>query len=196
VKRRTVATLLGLVALAACNAPPQPYEGSPATWSASLPPGSVEGAGDPARAALIRSAWAFNTPGALANNPAAAARVIADMEYLAIELAGPRWVMLRLAAVQLQGARPEWRTALGIAPATPPQPLIDALYGARRALLAGDQAGAAAMLPPALFSPGGAGTLQVLANLPPLPQTAAAASLAEREATRAAFDQSRRRGLR
>ena len=194
--RRGLAATLGLAVLSACGAPVQPYEGSPASWGAILPPDAVEGVGDPARAALIRSAWAFNTTGALANNPAAAARAIADMEYLAVELAGPRWAMLRLAAVQVQGARPEWRAALGIAPTTPPQPLIDALYGARRALLAGDQASAAVLLSPALFSPGGAGTLQVLANLPPLPQTAAAASLAEREATRAAFDQSRRRGLR
>lgn len=196
-RRRALAAIAGLAAMASC-APRELQPGVPgsAAWTASLPPDSIQGAGDPTRAALIRAASAFNQPGGLAGRPADAARAIADVEYLAVELTGPRWVGMPLAASQLGGARPEWRAALGIPLTAPPQPIIDALYAARRALLAGQTDLAVASLPGSLFQPGGTAALARLANLPPLPQTAAAASLAEREATRMLFQPDRRRGIR
>lgn len=180
---------LGALALAAilggCDAPPGMR---PVTWTASLPPDSVAGAGDPTRAALTRAAASFGNPAALAGNPAAAARAIVDVEYLAVELTGPRWTGMPLAATQLAAARAEWRAAAGIDPSAPPQAVIDTLDAARRALLAGQAGAAGASLPPPLYTPGGAGTLARLAQLPPLPRTAAAAVLASREATQAQFD--------
>ncbi|HYF08953.1 MAG TPA: hypothetical protein VD970_15125 [Acetobacteraceae bacterium] len=192
-RRPLLAAGLSLLALGGCVAAPPPSGApGPVSWSASLPPDSVQGAGDPARAALVRSAFAFNAPATYSGHPWDAARAIADVEFLAVELAGPRWVGLPLAAAQLRAARPEWRRALGIAPDAPPQAVIDTLYGARRALLAGQPGAAAASLPAGLYTPGGAATLNRLASLPPLPLTAAAASNAEREATRAMFDSGRR----
>lgn len=187
-----------LLGLAACvPAGPQPSVSGPASWTASLPAELDRGAGDPARAALSRSSFAFSRPGRFANNPADAARAIADVEYLAVELAGPRWVSMPMGATQLTAARPEWRQALGIAPGAPPQAVIDQLHAARRALMAGAPDQAAAVFHPGVFS-AGAGTLNRLAALPPLPQTAAAVINAEREATQAAFGgrSSRRVGRR
>ena len=189
------AALLAMVAGCAQPAPPGAPV-APAAWSASLPPGSVQGAGDPARAALTRAAFAFRAPATYSGHPADAARAIADVEFLAVELAGPRYTSLPLAAMQLQAARAEWRGALGISPTAHPQAVIDSLYAAQRALLSGQADAAAASLPPAVFTQGGVATVQRLASLPPLPRTAAAASNAEREATRAAFDRSGRRALR
>jgi len=195
--RRAFGASALLATLAACTPPPQP-DGSPApvTSSAVLPPDSIQGAGDPARAAIIRAASAFGQPGALVGRPATAARAIADVEFLTVELTGPRWVNLRLSATQMAAARPEWRSALGIPPNAPPQALIDSLYAVRRALMAGRPDAAAAALPPGLFSPGGGATLERLANLPPLPQTAAAVAVVEREAARATFDNNRGRPRR
>ncbi len=185
-----VALLLGL---AACVPAPGsgPAAPSAANWSAALPPDSVWGAGDPARAAVFRSAHAFSQPATYAGHPADAARAIADVEFLSIELTGPRWTGMPLAATQLAGARAEWRSALGIAPGAPPQAVIDSLYNVRRALAGGQPELAPVALSPAIFSPGGTATLQRLAALPPLPRTAAAASNAEREMSRAMFDNNR-----
>lgn len=178
--RRDLGALALLAGLAACapeSAPPgQGY------WSATLPPDSVQGAGDPTMAALTRAAYAFSTPAALAGNPAEAARAIADIEYLAVELTGPRWTSLPLAANALGTARAEWRAALGIGPTVPPQAVIDSLWTVRRALMSGRPDVAAAALPPTIYAPPGPPALGRLAQLPPLPRTAAAAVLANREA--------------
>ncbi len=45
--------------------------------SAVLPPDAVEGAGDPTRAAIINTAYAFNAPASLAGRPDEAARAVA-----------------------------------------------------------------------------------------------------------------------
>ena len=107
-----------LLGLAACTPAPGsgPAAPSAANWSAVLPPDSVQGAGDPVRAAVFRSAHAFSQPATFAGRPADAARAIADVEFLSIELAGPRWAGMPWAATQLAGARAEWRGALGIGP--------------------------------------------------------------------------------
>jgi hypothetical protein len=81
----------------------------------------------------------------------------------------------------LANARNEARALLGVGPNVPPQAVIDSLYGASRALRAGDQVGAERMLNPAVFQGGGAATLQRLASLPPLPSAGTAATLAQFE---------------
>lgn len=179
--RRAFGALALTGTLAACGLPPGSVPGD-TYWTVSLPPDAVQGAGDPPRAALTQVAYAFTTPSALEGNPAEAARSIANIEYLTIELRGPRWTTMPLASTQLTGARPEWREALGIAPAVPAQAVIDSLWAARRALLAGRPDAAAAALPATIYTPGGTGTLERLSHLPALPRTSAAAVLANREA--------------
>jgi hypothetical protein len=169
-----------LLSIASCG-PPPPY--------AALPPDAVVGAGDPTRTAIVRSAYAFGSPGVLAGQPGAAARSIADMEFLAVELRyGPRYspefnpqVSLDLAAAQQ-----EWRQALDISPTVPPQPVSDSLYAVARG-------GGAAALPPAIF-PQPQLTMARLAALPPLPRTSLAASRAQQEMIRVDQEGRFRRG--
>lgn len=166
--RRLLPCIL-LVGLAACGAPP-PY--------AALPPDAVSGSGDPTRSAILRNGYVFAHPAELVGQPAAAARAIADMEYLAVELPyGPRYVeMVPQVALDLGAARREWRGVLGIAPEVPAQAVIDSLYAVSRG--AGEQA-----LPPAAFPQPGL-TMARLAALPPLPRTQLAADRAVQELNR------------
>ncbi len=153
--------------------------------SANLPADAVTGAGDPMRVLILRSAHAFGRAATLAGQPAAAARALADMEYLAAELPqAPRWYeMPPQVGFDLAAARQEWRAALGIAPGTAPQPIIDAFYGLAR--------GETPPLPASSF-PAPAETLARLAALPPLPRTSLAAARAQEELTR--MDQQGRMG--
>lgn len=175
--------------------------GRPLPPSAVLPPDAVQGAGDPTRAAILHTADAFSTPGRLAGRPEEAARAVAEVEHLTVELAsGPRWVGFSpLAATQMAAARAEVRGALGIPGTAPPQAVIDQLFAASRAMRAGDPGAAAAVLSPSIFPAGGAATLNRLASLPPLPQTSAATAFAARELTRTDMDRGGpmgRRGVR
>ncbi len=165
--------------LAACG-------GGPVPPHASLPPDAVAGVGDPTRAAIVSSAYAFNAPGGVARRrPAEAARAVAQVEHLATEIPhGPRWAEFSpLVGRELVAARGELRSALGIAPDAPPQAVVDALYAASRALAAGDGAAAERLLPPPAFRDGRT-TLARLASLPPLPRTGTATALTEREMIR------------
>jgi hypothetical protein len=168
--RRFLPTAATLLLLGACAMPP------PAP-SARLPYDALVGAGDPVRSAVASTSFAFSHQGQLAGQPADAARALAQMEYLAVELPNnPRFVggPANLQTQMLQ-AREEWREALGIPPGLPPQPVIDSLYAAARALRAGQPEAAAAALPTAIFPQGGQVTLTRLAALPGLPRTNTAA---------------------
>ena len=168
-----------LLTLAACAG------GAPVP-TASLPRDAVDGIGGPARSAIIGSAHAFASDAALAGGPAAAAQV----EYLAAEIpTGPRWEEWSPSiGMQLQGARAELRSALGIPAVSPPQAVVDALSAAARALQRGDTAAAEGALVAAEAAD--RGTLLVrLSALPPLPRTRTATALAERELIRVDQDQ-------
>lgn len=147
----------------------------PPAESASLPPDAVQGAGDPVNAALTRVSVAFSQPARLRGQPADAARAIANMEFLAADLPndGRYTGFMPTLYPQLAAARTEWRAALGIAPQAPAQVVINGLFAAARAQESGLDPAAA--LAPAVFTRGGAATVQTLANLPPLPQTNVAA---------------------
>jgi len=166
--------LLALPLLAACVAMP-PSE------TASLPRDAVTGAGDPTRMAVFTTSSVFAQPNPAAGRPAEAARAIAQMEFLAVDL--PQNQSFTAAsgtlAPQLRTARREWRGALDIAPEAQAQPVINALYAASRALDAGQGDAAAAALSSSLFRKGGAATLAQLASLPPLPNTASASVTAQ-----------------
>ncbi|MEI6159439.1 MAG: hypothetical protein WCP77_06365 [Roseococcus sp.] len=170
--------LLALTLLAACAGyvPPDPV---------ALPRDSVQGAGDPTRAAVSRSAFVFAQEDGLAGRPGEAARAIADMEFLAAALPfDPRYQQRDpLLPGQLALARAEWRAALGIPMDQPAQPVIDSLYAMARAP-------GKSILPVGLFATDGAARL---ADLPPLPQTARAAAAAARVQAEAQMPTGRRR---
>jgi len=168
-------TLLALPLLAACTAMP-PGE------TASLPRDAVTGAGDPTRTAVLTTSSVFAQQRPAAGRPADAARAIAQMEFLAVDL--PQNQSFTMAsgtlAPQLRTARREWRSALDIAPQAQPQAVINALYAASRALESGQgDTAAAAALPSSIFRKGGAATLTQLAGLPHLPSTASASVTAQ-----------------
>lgn len=179
--RPTLPLLATLALLAGCVTPDLPPQGY-----ATLPPDSVQGAGDPTRAAIIGTAYAFGNPGSLAGNPAAAARAVANYEYLATELPyGPRWRGFNgpIGPLFADGLQ-ELHAAVGIAPNAQAQPVVGSLYAASRAINAGDQASAERVLSNPAFPAGGAATLQRLSNLPALPRVAAATAFAAQELDR------------
>jgi len=168
--RPVLATLALLPLLACAPVAPGPM--------AVLPPEATPGAGDPLRGAVLTTAYVFNDRASLAN-PATAARAVANIEYLAVNLPqDARLGSMSDGGLQLAAARRELRGAMGIAPDAPPQIVIDALYAAARALAAQDAAAAAAALPVAAF-PDGRATVTRLAALPALPASAQAAAAAQ-----------------
>ncbi|RVT98808.1 hypothetical protein EOD42_01475 [Rhodovarius crocodyli] len=161
---------LALLPLVGCGVAPPP--GS----NARLPSDATQGAGDPTRAAILGSAYAFgnNTGG-----PAALARAAANMEFLAATLPyDPRYSFMGSEMMTLPAAQSELRQTLLIASDADPQLVIDGLYGVSRALRAENPRAAADVLPPRAF-PQAEVTVQRLAAMPPLPATAAAASALE-----------------
>lgn len=100
--------------------------------------------------------------------PAAAARAIAEIEWLAAALPmSPRWSTLSGNGMsQLQLARNEARTALGIPQRAPAQPIINGLTAAATALTANDSAAVARALPPSTFPLGPEETVRRLAAPP------------------------------
>ena len=167
-------TLLALPLLAACASQP-PAE------TARLPRDAVLGAGDPARSAVFSTNAVFAQRSPAAGHPAEAARAIAQMEFLAVDL--PQNTNLSSPSPtlvpELATARAEWREVLGIASDAPAQPVINALFAAGRALDAGQVDAAASALPNSIFRKGGAATVSQLAALPRLPRTAMAAATAQ-----------------
>jgi hypothetical protein len=179
---RTLVAGACLTALAACAG-----SGYPPPPLASLPYDAVVGAGDPTRAAVFNTAFAFSAPSSLAGNPEAAARAAANFEYLVVEIPyGPRYRGLNaILQPELEAGRAELRTVLGVRADASPQTVIDALYGASRALRAGDTAAADRILSSPVFQDGGPATLQRLAALPPMPRVATAAVHTQQELDRA-----------
>lgn len=147
--------------------------------TASLPRDSVEGAGEPTRAAALSAATSFQPGGAPAARPAVMARTLANLEFLAVNSANNPLLDEAPATLQSQllGARGEWRAALGIEPGAPAQQVVNRLYATSRVL---DGA-------PGSADPSLAARLQAL---PALPQTAAAAASAA-EALRGRTSQGR-----
>jgi hypothetical protein len=176
-----------LLFLNACG--PQPPQ-----VSASLPADAILGAGDPLRSAAANTSVVFGSPQQLAGRPADAARAVAQMEYLAVQIPNnPRFPGISpTTGSQFVVARREWRGALGIPAEQPPQAVIESLYTASRELQAGQKDAAAAALPASVFPQGGQTALLRLASLPSLPLTnqaavAAADTLQRSETQRGRF---------
>lgn len=168
--RPMLATLALLPLLACAPIAPGP--------TAMLPAEATPGAGDPLRGAVLTTAYVFNDRASLAN-PATAARAVANIEYLAVNLSqSSQFGSQSDGGLQLVRARQELRGAIGINADAPPQVVVDALYAAARALAAQDSSGAAAALPAAAF-PDARASIARLVALPALPATAEAASAAQ-----------------
>lgn len=106
-----------------------------------------------------------------ANQPAAAARAIAELEWLADNLPNnPRYQTASATGLnQLQQARWEARNALGIPRGASNQAVINGLAGASRAIEANNQTALAAALPRTIFPLGPEATVQRLAQPPAVP---------------------------
>ncbi|MDO9707497.1 hypothetical protein [Paracraurococcus lichenis] len=174
--------LLALSLLAGCTTIPN----QPANGWATLPNDAVVGAGDPVRAAIINAAYVFPTPASVAGKPDDAARAVANYEFLTVEIPyGARWRGFNPnVSTELLTGQQEVAQAFGIAPNAPTQQVVDALYGASRALRAGDQAAAERLLSGPAFTYGGPATLQRLTAMPLMPRAAAAAALTAQEMDR------------
>jgi len=173
--RRRFVLLLPVAAAACGPLPPRPE-------AVTLPDSARAqfGFSDPARSAILSASFVFGQPGSVAGDPAAAAEALAQLEFLAVELAtDQRWIGLDpLVVPQLAGGRAEARAAFGLDPAAPPQRALNALYATAAALRGGDRDAALAALA-SLTGPGRAeATLGRLAALPHLPQAAAATARA------------------
>jgi len=112
----------------------------------------------------------FNARAPLPSDPRAAAKLLAEVDYFAGEInAGGRWSdSPGIVQTQMLQARGEVRAALGVAPGTTSQQLVDALLAVSRA---SDRAAQLAALSSPIFTLGAAGTLDRLSHLPPLPLT-------------------------
>lgn len=112
-----------------------------------------------------------------ANQPAAAAEAIAELEWLADTLPrNPRWQTASATGLNdLSEARWQARRALGIPQSAPAQAVINGLSAASTAIAANNQTALAAALPRAIFTLGPAGTVQKLSEPPSVPSVMQAA---------------------
>jgi hypothetical protein len=182
--RARLLCLVALLGLGACTGAPRLVQG-PEVPLPPPPPGTPSTAGDPGRGAVLAAVYAFTRPERLHGNPAAAARAVADLEWMAATLPfEQQWIAANPATFsQLNLGRDEVRAALGLDGAAPPDRVAAALGQAAVALDRQDRAAAAGALAP-VAPGGGQGVLRVLDSLPRLPRAAEATSMADREMLR------------
>lgn len=166
---------LVLLAAAACGTPPEP----------APPPPVAAGTTLPSRQAVLATAYAFGDTRRLAGRPAEAARVSAQLEWMAVALPQDPWWTAAVPTLffQLRDGRSEMRSTLGLAPDAAPGAVTQGLADAAAALDAGSRSGAVAALAP-VAPAGGEAVLARLEALPPMPRAAVAASAAQQEMTR------------
>lgn len=167
---RPTAAMLTLLAAVAC-AP----AGPPPTLPQSL--GGPEGmvTRDPVVQVGQSVIGFFRSP--QANQPAAAARAIAELEWLADTMpTNPRWQTASGTGLnELAQARWEARNALGIPRTAPGQAVINGLAAAASAIDANNQTALAAALPVSVFPLGPQATVQRLSQPPSVPSVMQAA---------------------
>lgn len=159
--------------------------GNPSTESVRLPPGVIQGAGDPVRGAVSQAAYVFGNPGMLVNRPADVAQAVANLEYLAIVVPqDPRFVQQGgNLPVLLAQARAQTRQVFGIAADADPQFVINRLYAFSAATQGGDRMAAANALSPPAF-PNGAATAAALTQSPRVPDANIALNRVQQEVFR------------
>ena len=176
IRRRHLSLAVPML-LAACG--PTPVRTTPV--NVTLPPGAVQGAGDPLSMAALNAASVFASPTPLSGRPADAAEAIAQMEYIvAVYPSDPRFFSAPIGLVStMQRARLEWRGVLAIPATAQAQLVINTLYDAARALRGGRRDAAVLAFSPNLFTLGGEVTMQRLNGLPAMPATNDAAVAAQ-----------------
>jgi hypothetical protein len=129
-------------------------------------------------AAITQASYTFADAGRLNNNPVGVARAAASVEYLAGALhSNPRFVDVSpLIGLQMQQARSELRSTLGIAPGANPQLVVNGLLGAADAIAANNAQAATVALNPAIFTLGPQRTIDLLDRLPFQPEANVATS--------------------
>lgn len=160
--------LLGL-GLAACA-------GQPAAPPAQAPSPASAVTTDPIRAMAFDASGWFARP--RANQPAQAARAIAEIEFLAVEVPRSPHFASRspTGQTQLLQARNEARRELAVPANADGSAVMRALRDAATALEANDRAAAQAALPTSLFTAGPAATIQRLSRPPRVPSARSALS--------------------
>ncbi|CAH2599659.1 conserved exported protein of unknown function [Rhodovastum atsumiense] len=173
--RRVVALAAGLL-LTACGAVTSGTVDTP-----FVPPAALGTNLDADQAAAGIAGWAFASPANTRGRPVEAARAVIAMEYLSGLLSGsaPYPNVSPLVQQQLLAGRQEVRRTLGVPPDAPSQAVVDAMIRVQNGLFTGDLAAATMALQPPLFGFGPQATLQILANLPPLPQANVATQRAQ-----------------
>ncbi len=162
--RASLAAGVALIALSACG-PVQP----PPTLPAPLAPEGGLVTRDPVVVVGQQASTFFRSP--QPGQPAAAARAIAELEWLADTVPNnPTWQTAGGTALTALGsARWEARTAIGVPSSAPAQPVINGLAAAAQAIDANDRAALARALPRAVFPLGPEATVQRLAAPPSVP---------------------------
>ena len=130
--------------------------------------------------ALSQAQWAFSDPDHTKDNPAAAAKAVVAIEYLADDLrADPKWVYMPPSTRErMLRARSDLRALLGIRRDASPQAVVNALLAAADALQAGQQDAALSALSGTPFMRPSPETLGVLRRMPPVPSASVASALA------------------
>lgn len=156
--------------------------GNPSTESVRLPPGAIQGAGDPVRGAVSQAAYVFGNPRSFVNRPADMAQAVANLEFLTVAVPqDPRFMQQGgNLPMQLAQARAQTRQVFGIAPDADPQFVINRLYAFSAATQAGDRMTAANALSAPGF-PNGAATAAALAQSPRVPEANIALNRVQQE---------------
>jgi len=157
--------LVGLMGLGACTGTPPE--------SARLPEFRGFLSIDPVRYAIEQGADILANPRRMTGQPWEVARLVQQLEFLAVELPnGPRWnVLLPMGQIAVPAARREWRAAFGIAADARAQEVIDSLTELRASFAPRSPVVSAETLRPPIFTPGGQETLNRFVNPPALPRS-------------------------
>jgi hypothetical protein len=151
--------------------------------ASNLPPAFYGTLVDSDTGAINEAAWALGSPDRTRGNPVEALRAAVAVEYLAGALnTEPRWeAMSPITKMQMLHARTEMRRVLGIRPEVPSQVVVNAEIAVMVDLERNNPAAAEQVLSGPIFTLPPQQTLQVLNNLPTVPDARAATSAAELE---------------
>ena len=161
--KNTIAMMVALGLLAGCGAL-KPND------TAEMPTNKYGGQVMSQNDAIGLSNWALKDPATTQGKPELAARAIAAEDWLAGQsMLTPDFGDYAPVNTSYWSVyRSQVRAAIGVAPGTPSQVVVNSLLATADALKAGAPNPGAALQPPA-FTLGPDGTLKALANLPPFP---------------------------
>ncbi|MGH7121506.1 MAG: hypothetical protein ACREFP_21365 [Acetobacteraceae bacterium] len=168
--RRTALILIGALALAGCAVTPMPS-------TAYLPPGAFFSNADNSLMAINTAAWAWANPARTHGNLINATLAVMAVEYLGGDLtSNPRWSwMSPMTKLKMLNARTQVRQVVGIAADAPSQAVVDDLLQFSRSP---NEATAARVMVPPVFTLPPKEIVAKLDNLPYLPLVAQASAMA------------------